>query len=252
MTDPLGDSLRAGMDPVRLTLPSAEVVRRNAERRRGKRRRALTVTAVGAAVGVVIAGSSQVSQMWRPEPADVVTIDPGSSEAPLMLSEDPFLLVLDVDLVRTDAAPTSLSTCISSPLRWGAAEYGGVRYATPRQATPVFNEFVLRYDTAVEAHRAVTDAWRQFARCPRPAEVATDPLTAPKPSPIYDMDEWFANQRATFASAQMRGQPVHLYALRVGRRENVVVVIEDLGVPTDRANLLLEKALTFATRTSPN
>jgi hypothetical protein len=143
-----------------------------------------------------------------------------------------------VGVARTAAAPNALSSCLTSPLTWGAAEAVGIRNGVPGQTTLVFNEFVLRYDSVAGAHRAVADAWRQFADCPRTTAVSTDPFTAPGPSIPYNLDEWFANQRATFASAQTRGQPTPMYALRVARLANIVLVIDDVGAPDDRAELL--------------
>ncbi len=192
-----------------------------------------------------------MSQMWHSAPPDVVTINPGATQPPLTLSDDHFLEALDEGLVRTDATPVPLSSCLSSPLAWDAEQSGGVRYVAPGKTTPVFNEFVLRYDSVAEAHRAVAIAWRKFGRCPTTPEVATDSLTPPEPFARYQLDEWFANQRATFASARRSGLPVHMYALRVARRANIVVVIEDIGASDDRAYDLLDKALSVAIRTPP-
>lgn len=251
MNDHLSDLLHTVADRVWPTILPAEEVRRIAERRRHSRRVTALLTAAVAAIAVVSTGAPPVRQMWHSGPRDVVTINPGSGQPPLTISDDRFMDAPDVGLVRTDAAPAPLSPCLGSPLDWDAEQSGGVRYVPPGKTTPVFNEFVLRYDSVAEAHRAVAIAWREFGRCPTTPEVATDPLTPPEPFAQYQLDEWFANQRATFASARMSGLPVHMYALRVARRDNIVVVIEDIGASDDRAYELLDKALSVAARPSP-
>ncbi len=105
------------------------------------------------------------------------------------------------------------------------------------------------------AHRAVLHAWRQFRRCPTPPNVITDPWHRPAPVPTamltsmpnVTLSEQFANQRARFATAARQG-PVRIYALRVGRRNNIVVVVEDRGAPDDRAWALLGVAMATAVR----
>jgi hypothetical protein len=247
MTDQLSDLLHAGTDPVSPRLPSADAVRRSAEHHRRGRQDAATLAGLVVIVILVLVGTSQIDQLLHARTPDVVRTRPGT----LLLADDPFVDPVDTGLVRTGAAPTSLSPCIISPLTWGAAEARAARSVTPGQVWPVYNEFVLRFDNAAEAHRGVAAVWREFTACPRGPAVSTDPLRSPQRYPRFHLDEWFANQRAVFGSAKMRGQPRSMYALRVARRANIVVVIEDLGVPDDRAEVLLDRALSVATKPSP-
>jgi hypothetical protein len=138
---------------------------------------------------------------------------------------------------------------VSSPLTWGAAESGAATYGRPGK--PRFgNEFVLRFNTVAEAHSAVTDAWRLFHDCPTPRTVETNPWSLPLPGGRWHLSEYFANERARFATLRdtrrNNVQPVALYSLRVARRENVVVVAEatDSG---DRSEFVLSSAMSKAT-----
>ena len=91
---------------------------------------------------------------------------------------------------------------------------------------------------AAHRNRSTADFAAFYAGCPTPPNVITDPWHRPAPVPAamlasmpnVTLSEQFANQRARFATAARQG-PVRIYALRVGRRNNVVVVIEDRGPP---------------------
>jgi hypothetical protein len=151
--------------------------------------------------------------------------------------------------VRPGAVPVPLSACLSSPLTWGAAESGAATYG--RHGEPRFgNEFVLRYDSVAAAHSAVTDAWRLFHDCPTPRTVETDPWGLPLPGGGWHLSEYFANQRARFATLRDTRrdnvQPVAMYSLRVARRQNVVVVVETRD-SDDRAAFVLSVAMARAT-----
>jgi hypothetical protein len=237
MTSSVTNLLHAGSERVRPSLPAAVAVRRRAERRRHTRRIAAGVTS--AVIGALVLGVSTVTPLLDSEAPTGGSPPPAAAD--VLLSS-----IYGLPL-RTGVPSTALSSCVSSPRTWGAAEAHGARYADPEEPQVHFNEFVLRFESTAAAHRAVTDAWSQFLRCPTPPQVITDPLDPPAPLSAYHFDEWFSNQRARFATRQHLGQPVAMYALRVARRNAVVVVIEDTGAPDDRAELLLSQALSRAT-----
>ncbi len=239
MTSSVTNRLHAGSDRVRPSLPPPQAVRRRAERRRRSRRIAAGVM-TPAVVGAVVLSVSTVTPLLDSEA-------PTGNAQPAPAVAGPLLSTIQELPLRAGVPPTALSSCVSSPLTWGAAESSGASYGDPEKPHVVFNEFVLRFDSAAAAHRAVTDVWRDFSRCPTPPEVSTDPLDPPAPLRAYDFTEWFANQRARFATRQHRGQSVSMYALRVARRDKVVVVIENTGEPNDRAAMLLSQALFRAT-----
>jgi hypothetical protein len=244
MSNSVSDLLHAGSDRIRPTLPSAQSVRSMAERRRRNRRVAAIVTP--AVLATLIFGLNTAGQLRNsatpPSPAQP---GPRPVGGLLRIAADPFT-EFDGLPVRASASPAALSGCVSSPLTWGAVESRWATYGHPGHRGRVYNEFVLRFDSVAAAHRAVLDAWRQFRQCPTPPNVATDPWNQPTQVAGYGLREQFANQRARFATAAFRGQPVSMYALRVGRRENVVVAIEDRGDPDDRAAFVLELAMSRA------
>jgi hypothetical protein len=111
---------------------------------------------------------------------------------------------------------------------------------------------VLRFNGVAAAHTAVTAAWRRFHGCPTPPTVVTDPWDPPLPGDGWHLSEYFANQRARFATPRdtrlLRDsvQPVAMYSLRVARRQNVVVVVETTD-SDDRAGFVLSWAMSKAT-----
>jgi hypothetical protein len=253
MTAPVSDLLHAGTDSLRPSLPPAHAVRRAAERHRRIRLIAAVATTAVVAALIVAMGAGQLrDSATPPSPAQ-----PGPDHSGRLLTLSPDLFTVFGSLpVRVGDPPPVLSGCVSSPLTWGAAESRTATYERPGHPGRVYNEFVLRYDTVAGAHSAVLHAWRQFRRCPTPPNVFTDPwdLPAAVPSaestamPNVKLSEQFANQRARFATAAERGQPLGMYALRVGRRDNIVVVIEDRGDPDDRAERVLRVAMSKAVR----
>lgn len=238
MTSTVTNLLRAGSERVRPALPPPVAVRRRAERRRRSRRIAAGVTP--AVIAAIVLGVNTVTPLLDPDA-------PTSGERPTPAASHPLLSDVQGLPIRHAVSPTALSPCVSSPFTWGAAESTGASYGDPGRTQVVFNEFVLHFDSTPAAHRAVTDAWRQFSQCSTPPQVTTDPLDPPAPLPAYGFSEWFSNQRARFETRQHRGQPVAMYALRVARRDSVVIVIESIGEPDDRAELLLSQALARAT-----
>jgi hypothetical protein len=228
------------------TLPPAQAVRAAAERRRRNRRIVAVVTS--AVLAVLILGFAATVGGLRNSATPPSPAPPGPHPVRglLTLAVDPFM---DFDglPVRAGAPPAALSGCIRSPLTWGAVESRAATYERLGHPELVYNEFVLRYNSVAAAHSAVLEAWRQFRFCPAPPNVATDPWLRPTPWPRPRLSEQFANQRAQFATAAHRGLP-SIYALRVARRRNIVVVVEDRGDPDDRAEFVLGQAMSKAVR----
>jgi hypothetical protein len=104
----------------------------------------------------------------------------------------------------------------------------------------VYNEFLLRYDSVADAHRAVADAPRQAAHsC---GTRTGDPFEVPAPGAGPNVNEFFANEWSH--GPGMR----NWYSLRVGREANVVVVLEEMGDTDDRNEWHLQAALQAALR----
>ena len=239
MIDSVSELLHAGSDRLRPTLPPAQSVRRRAERRRRNRRiAAVTPPAVLAALilGLGAAGQLRTSAP-PPSPASP---GPDPARGLLTLTADPYETDIDGLPLRPGIAPEALWTCISSPLTWGAVESRGATFGRPghQEHERVYNEFLLRYDSVADAHRAVADALRQAAdSCPSD----DPPLTGPAPS-IGWPGEFFEHQWSYGPGMW------DLYSLRVGREANVVVVLEEIGDSDDRALWHLHRALQAAVR----
>jgi hypothetical protein len=144
-----------------------------------------------------------------------------------------------VTLTRLPSGPSILSSCIGDPTRLGAAQTWGAAYGNPR--TPVkYTEHVLAFADASGAHAALLQLWRDSVRCP--ANGGDDlglpggDWTAASQQGSAEIDEDFAGQWG--ASTR--------YAIRVGRSNNVLFVIQDLVDPDDRAMHVLSVALAQA------
>jgi hypothetical protein len=142
-----------------------------------------------------------------------------------------------------------MSACVGSPLTWGAAESLAATYGRPGE--PRFgNEFVLRFNSVADAHSAVTDALRLFHDCPTPRTVETDPWALPWQGAGWGLSEYFATERARFATLgdtrRNNVKPVAMYSLWVGRLQNVVVVAENTD-SDDRPGAILSSAMSKAT-----
>jgi hypothetical protein len=77
--------------------------------------------------------------------------------------------------------------------------------------------------------------------CPLPDGGFEDPLRLQE-GPGYppgDFDEFFAQQRDW-------SNGLHLYVLRVARAGNVLVVLEDTGIPSDRSPSIMTRAVVQA------
>jgi hypothetical protein len=142
-----------------------------------------------------------------------------------------------------------MSACVGSPLTWGAAESVAATYGRPGE--PRFgNEFVLDFNSVAAAHSAVTDAWRLFHDCPSPRTVETGPWELPWAGGGWGLSEYFANERARFATLgdtrRDNAIAVATYSLWVARLQNVVVVVENTD-SDDRPGSVLSSAMSKAT-----
>jgi hypothetical protein len=142
------------------------------------------------------------------------------------------------------AAPSHLTNCID-PRDWNAVESRWATYADPTHPSTRVNEFVLQYADASSAHHALLDAWHQIKHCPKPdnASDVGSLDTSPK-TPDAKYDEGFGRQRLWTATPRHPERP--LYALRVARAGNVLIVVEDTGIPSDRTPYTLTTAVQAA------
>lgn len=147
---------------------------------------------------------------------------------------------------RPDTAPPRLSHCISDPRSWGAVKTQAATYIDPEPAAHHphlpgrfrLNEYVLQYTDASSAHRAFLAAFGQLKSCPNP------PHTHPYPDPLRIFNnlptkgETFWQQRQ--ASSAATNAPCSgngcdgLYFLGVTRAGNVLLVVENTNLPSER------------------
>ena len=210
---------------------SPTTAQRRAERRRRHRRIAAAITLAGLAALILGVGATRnlSDSTAPPSPA---TTGPHPARGLLTLTADPYETGIDGLPLRPGIPPEALWTCISSPLTWGAVESRGATFGRPGDYR-VYNEFLLRYDSVADAHRAVADALRQAAHC-GPTD---DPLEGLAPDIRDHLNESFADQWSH--GPGMR----NMYSLRVGGEANVVVVLEESGDSDDRPTWHLHAAL---------
>ena len=201
--------------------------------------------AVAAAVIVAVVVTGRLPHQAGPLPPTV----PSPTPSLFGLARAPFLT--DADLsdwqVRRDAdtEPPRLSPCLTDPRTWGAAQAEAATYSGT-QAGNTVNEFVLRFDDAAGAHRSILNAWTQLTSCRQPTTDDPPPRPAPNNYGIDGFsDEFFADQRGLPADPQAV-LPGDVYATRVARAGNVVVIIEDTGITSDRPSYMLRFALERA------
>jgi hypothetical protein len=220
------------------------------DRRRGRIR--LGVVAAGAVaaaviVAVVVAGrlAHQASRLSPSEPSPT---EPSPTGSMFSLAQAP--LLTDTDLsgwqVRRDldTAPPQLSTCVSDPRTWGAAQAVAATYSSRPQPGYTVNEFVLRFTDLASAHRALLNAWTGLTNCPRQPSAVDDSVPPPITNGVV-ADEYFATQRSFYSPDHMTA-PYDVYATRIARAGNIVVIIEDTGIPSDRPSYMLRFALQRA------
>jgi hypothetical protein len=225
--------------------------------RRRRRRAAATVALAAAALIAValLAGRAflraDTVAPTGPAPSPTATDD-------LTLSADPFLAASDWDghlVVQPTVQPSPLSPCLTNPQSWEAVQSRAMTYIDPNDATTTGNEYVLRFADAASAHATLLSAWHQMKDCPLPPNAIDDALARPAAgarNPAYPAagtkylyDEGFANQRTWFSN-QHPNTPSAIYALRVARAGNIVVVIEDRGIVSDRAERMMAQAIQLA------
>jgi hypothetical protein len=227
------------------TAPAPDVDRLIMDGKVRQRRRTVARVGVAAALAVLVAGGA-----YGVTKIDHGTADPGPAgpvpdpaRGLLALTADPFETGIDGLPLRPGIPPEALWTCISSPLTWGAVESRGATFGRPghQEHERVYNEFLLRYDSVADAHRAVADALRQAAHSCGPG--TDDPFPVPAPSSRWPRVHEF------FAVEWIYGPGMwDLYSLRVGREANVVVVLEEMGDSDDRPDYHLHAALQAAVR----
>ncbi len=141
--------------------PQSHHAQRRAERRRRHRRIAAVITLAGLAALILGVGATRNLNDSTAPPSPATT-GPHPARGLLTLKADPYETGIDGLPLRPGIPPEALWTCISSPLTWGAVESRGATFGRPGEDR-VYNEFLLRYDSVADAHRAVADAPRQAA-----------------------------------------------------------------------------------------
>jgi hypothetical protein len=222
-----------GQRPERLTEIRDRV--RVARRRRTTTRASAVVTALAAAALVVVV--AQQSRHTTPEPAGPPRPDVPGGE---VFAPDPFL----PDGAngwgvrrQVGASLPRLSHCITDPRTWGATKARSATYVGPRTGphgdgpAARVNEYLLEYADAASADDAFRQALGQARRCQDPSDPYDDPNVGTEVHPRADYDEGFA-QQATPGGASPTNR---VYALRVARAGNVLVVVEDTGITTDQS-----------------
>ena len=191
-------------------------------------------TATLAAAVVLLVGTNR-AEPTKTEPVGVPRPDVPGGE---VLAPDPFMHnnANGWHVLRQFGAPApQLLPCIRVMSTWGAtalkaesATYTGTWLGGASRANHArVNEYLLQYADRAKAHRAFLDAFHQLKTC-RPADPNAGPPAIQRPSgPVVpDYDENFAQQRG--------GPHQEVYVLRVARAGNVLVVVEDTGIPSDQ------------------
>jgi hypothetical protein len=172
---------------------------------------------------------------------------------PFSLTSNPFVAGAEAGYVVGADSPSTLVTakvrrltaCHTDPLTWGAVGHREVGFASTAHPTVTFNEYVLRFADSTRARQALHALAGQLAACPtQPGQGFEEGQAAGRPA----FDQSYVTQRDQYASASPArdAQPTSTYALLAARRGNVVIVLEDVGYPTDRSAFRLDIAFQRA------
>lgn len=211
--------------------------------RQGHMRRTVLTSAAAAVLVVAIALIADQTSRTTPKPTGPPSPEVPGGEVP---APDPFSEFGGFHVIRlVDTRPPRLSHCTTNPRTWGAiklqaAAYRGLQPVDDHHL-PRLNEYLLQYSDRSSAHRAFLNAFRQLKRCPNPTDPGgVDPLNIDRPrgwsSPDYN--EGFAQQRER--------PRVGRYVLRVARAGNVLVVVDDTEITSDRSQATLSVAVDQA------
>jgi hypothetical protein len=262
----LASALEAEADRSTLTLDGLADARRlgfrlnriDRDRRRHAKRTVEAVTALTAAATVVVIAFVMVAgRVDHVTPGRSLTASSSAVPGGLPVESHPYLprwLTSDWHVVRRPHAPMPrLTHCVPAPSGWGARHVQGATYLDPNPwphhdlpGTRV-NEWLLQYADAYAAHRVLVDTLQQLKSCPGPAEALDDPTEINRNRhSSWDYDEAFGSQRTWYTSSTHRGPPVARYVLRVARARNVLVVLEDTGITSERTRFALTTAVETA------
>jgi hypothetical protein len=262
----LASGLRAEADRSTLTLDRLADARRlgfrldriDRDRRRRVKRTVEAVTAATAAAAVmVIAVVTVAGRVDHMTPGR--SLPSASSAVPggLPIESHPYLprwFTSDWRVVRRPhAAMPRLTHCVPAPSRWSAWHVQGTTYLdlnpwphTDLPGTRV-NEWLLQYADASAAHRVLVNTLHRLKGCPGPADAFDDPTNINRNrDSSWDYDEAFESQRTWYTSSAHRGNPVARYVIRVARARNVLVVLEDTGIASQRTRFALTTAVETA------
>jgi hypothetical protein len=190
----------------------------------------LAVATAAAAVVVVVLAGRDLHQA-RPLPPT----HPSPTGQTFTLARDPFLTNADMhslgwEVVRDEGtAPPQLSPCVQDPRTWGAAESRALTYrGIPGHSSAAVDEFVLRFGDATGAHRALLAAWQRLRSC---SMTLDDPTNRPAP---LSLGSTTVSDEALIAQGGTSRPDASVFAVRIARQGNLVVVLTDTDFPTDR------------------
>ena len=119
-----------------------------------------------------------------------------------------------------------------------------------RSNSPVHNrveEFLLEYAGARSAQRGLTSAAHQMDQCPDPTDPTAEPVGIIRnPHSMYNWDDAFGVERLRWATPAQQGVPVADFDLLVARAGNVLIVLEDTGLTSERTPFRLTLATVRA------
>jgi hypothetical protein len=262
----LASALGAEADRSTLTLDGLADARRlgfrldriDRDRRLRAKRTVEAVAAITAAAAVVVIAVVMVAgRVDRIAAGRSLTSPSSAVPGGLPIESHPYLprwFTSDWRVVRRPHAPMPrLTHCVPAPSRWGARHVQGATYLDlnpwPHDDLPGtrVNEWLLQYPNASAAHRVLVNTLQQLKSCPGPADALDDPTNINRNrDSSWDYDEAFGSRRTWYTSSAHRGLPVARYVLRVARARNVLVVLEDTGITSERTRFALTTAVETA------
>jgi hypothetical protein len=222
-----------------------------AQIRRRRRTASVALSLAAAVVAVVAAGVLLAGgQTHRSSPQPIAPPTPAIPGGEV-LAAHPWLAgweLPDGPLVRqVEVRPPRLTHCVDNPRTWGAVESQGATWTKPTHPSTRVNEFLLQYADATTAHQAFLGAVRQLRHC-RSVHPSEGGDLNGQLQTMYAKayDEGFGWQRLWYTTPHPTNQPSAIYAFRVARAGNVLVVVEDTGIPSDRTPYQLATAVQQA------
>jgi DNA-directed RNA polymerase specialized sigma24 family protein len=213
--------------------------------------------AVAASVIVIVVAVALVGRPDQPTVDHSIGKPRPAVAGGLLIRPDPYLpdwFTSDWHVVQEpDAKVPRLTHCIPDLRSWGSLYAQGMTYVDPNPtarrgvAARRVNEWLLQFPDASGAHRALVNTFRRLASCARPPDATNAPGHIDRnPDSSWDYDEAFGSQRTSPSTGRHPTQAAAVYVLRVARARNVLVVLEDTGIPVDRTPATMTAAVRRA------